>query len=180
MSAASLSTAVSSLLSSALATQTPPSASCSTADFTRFPTPDVACAIGSTTSSLPSNASAVLAHCCKSAPVERFNGDCGFYCLSVAQSVADLQGCFMQEGIKPQVIFCNGTNSATATGSPSGGVRETGGASGTASASASGTASAAASGSPGVAAGVVVPRVGTAGFGVLVTVVLSVFAGAML
>lgn len=83
----------------------------------------------------------------------------------------------MENGIPPQIIFCNGTNSATATGTP------TGGASSTASdteGSASGTGSAATSESAGAAAGVVTPHVSKAGLGFLGTVIVAVFAGAML
>ncbi|KAJ4990019.1 hypothetical protein SVAN01_04482 [Stagonosporopsis vannaccii] len=170
-----VSSVVSSVVSSAIASATPTGASCASADFTRFPTTDVACAVGSTTATLPSNASSVLEQCCKSAPVESFNGDCGYYCLSVQQSVADLQGCFMENGIPPQVIFCNGTNSATATGTPTRSASSSG-----SSGSASGTGSPAASGSAGAAAGLVVPQVSKAGLGLLGTVIVSIFAGAML
>ena len=76
----------------------------------------------------------------------------------------------MDNGIAPGTIFCNGNNTATATGTPTGG----------ASSTASGTGSTTASGSAGAAAGVVVPRVNKAGLGVLGMIVVSVFAGAML
>jgi hypothetical protein len=94
--------------------------SCSTADFTVFPTADIACAIGST-SGVPSNTSSVFQQCCKSASVEPFNGDCGYYCLSIDQSVAELQACFQEKGARPADIFCNGnqTSKATGTGKPS-------------------------------------------------------------
>lgn len=143
-------------------------------DTLQFPTSDIACAVGSTTSTLASNTSSVFKECCESAPVESFNGDCGFYCLSVQQSVSELQNCFMENGISPGTIFCNGNNTATATGTP------TGGASSTASGiSASGTG-AGASGSVGAAAGLVVPQVSKAGVGFVAMMVVSVFAGAML
>ncbi|KZM28187.1 uncharacterized protein EKO05_0001618 [Ascochyta rabiei] len=169
--------AVSSVVSSAVASATPSGASCATADFTQFPTQDIACAVGSTTSNLASNASSVLKDCCKSAPVESFNGDCGYYCLSVQQSVSDLQSCFMENGIAPGTIFCNGNNTATATGTPTGGPSST--ASGTRGSS-SGTSSPGASGSTGAAAGIVVPQASKAGLGVLAMIVVSAFAGAML
>jgi hypothetical protein len=89
--------------------------SCATASFTTFPTTDIACAVGST-GTLPSNTSSVFSSCCKSASVEQFNGACGYYCLSVDQSVADLTKCFMDQGVRPADIFCNGNQTATATG----------------------------------------------------------------
>ncbi|KAF1364893.1 hypothetical protein EJ07DRAFT_76657, partial [Lizonia empirigonia] len=152
-------------------------ASCATADFTQFPTQDVACAIGSTTSTLASNTSSVLKDCCKSAPVESFNGDCGYYCLSVQQSVSDLQSCFMENGIAPGTIFCNSNNTATATGTPTGGASSTGS---SASGGSSGTSSPGASGSTGAAPGLVVPQVSKVGLSVLGMIVVSVFAGAVL
>jgi hypothetical protein len=111
-----------------------------------------------------------MSKCCKSAPVEAFNGDCGHYCLSVQQSVADLQKCFMDGGVSPSNIFCNGQQTQTATGTPS---RTGGGASKTGGAGASESTGAA-------------PAVGTQqgmskmGMSVLGMVVVSVFAGAML
>jgi hypothetical protein len=153
-------------------TSTAPSASassCSTADFTRFPSSDISCAVGSI-QGLPSNTTDVMSKCCKSAPVEAFNGDCGHYCLSVQQSVADLQKCFMDGGVSPSNIFCNGQQTQTATGTPS---RTGGGASKTGGAGASESTGAA-------------PAVGTQqgmskmGMSVLGMVVVSVFAGAML
>ncbi|KAJ4341791.1 hypothetical protein N0V87_001454, partial [Didymella glomerata] len=110
---AAVPSAISSAVSSAAASATP--SSCATVDFSKFPTSDIACAVGSTTASLASNTSSVFKECCKSAPVESFNGDCGYYCLSVQQSVSELQSCFMENGIKPGTIFCNGNNTATAT-----------------------------------------------------------------
>ncbi|EAT85841.1 hypothetical protein HBI56_144550 [Parastagonospora nodorum] len=150
-------------------TSTAPSASsssCSTADFTRFPSADIACAVGSI-SGLPSNTTDVMSKCCKSAPVEAFNGDCGHYCLSVQQSVADLQKCFMEGGVGPSNIFCNGQQTQTATGTPS----RTGG-------SASKTDGANAS--TGAAPGLVVQGVSKMGMGALGMLVVSFFAGAML
>lgn len=126
---------------------------------------------------LASNTSSVLKECCKTAPVESFNGDCGYYCLSVQQSVSDLQNCFMENGIAPGTIFCNSNNTATATGTPSGGASAT--ASGTRGGS-SGTNSPGASESIGAAAGIVVPQVSKAGLGVMGMILVSVFAGAML
>jgi hypothetical protein len=145
------------------------SSSCSTADFTRFPTSDIACAVGST-QGVPSNTSDVFKNCCKSASVESFNGPCGYYCLSVQQTVAELQKCFMDGGVKPGSIFCNGNNTATATGK--------GGASASPTASgkgATGTASAGTKPNGGVAVGV-----SKMGLGMLGMVFVSAFAGAVL
>ncbi|KAF2833142.1 hypothetical protein CC86DRAFT_5612 [Ophiobolus disseminans] len=147
------------------------SASCSTADFTRFPTADISCAVGST-QGIPSNTSDVLRKCCKSAPVESFNGACGYYCLSVQQSVADLQKCFMEGGVAPASIFCNGNNTATATGTPTGGASRTG-----SSGSPTGTgASATGGGNTGGAA----QGISKAGLGMLGMVFVSAMAGMLL
>jgi hypothetical protein len=137
------------------------SSSCTTADFTRFPTSDIACAVGSTTG-VPSNTSDVFKSCCKSAAVESFNGACGYYCLSVQQTVAELQACFMNGGVRPGSIFCNGNNTASATGK------------GEASRTGGGAAATSAGGKPseGVKRGV--------GLGVLGMVLMSVIAGAVL
>lgn len=109
---------------------TPSTSSCSLADFTHFPTSDAACAITST-SGVPSNTSSILSACCNSAPVEDFNGaSCGYYCLSIDQSVRELQTCFMEKGARPADIQCNANNTATATGKPSSSASRTGGADG--------------------------------------------------
>ncbi|KAF2856323.1 hypothetical protein T440DRAFT_105439 [Plenodomus tracheiphilus IPT5] len=162
----------SSALSSAAPTSTS-NPSCSTADFTQFPTSDIACAIGST-SALPSNTSSTLSSCCKSAPVEKFNGNCGYYCLSVQQTVAELQACFMEGGVNPGSIFCSGNNTASATGTPTGSA-------GGSRVSASGTGVPGSRESTGVGAVVNAPQgVGKAGLGMLGMVVVSVIAGAFL
>lgn len=157
-------------MSSVISSATPiaSGASCSTADFTQFPTTDVACAVGSTTG-IPSNTSDIFSACCKSAPVEDFNDKCGYYCLSIQQTVAELQACFMKEGASPSSIFCSGNNTATATSKPT----SSGGA--TASGSkGSGTATS----SSGAAQ--MSPCVSKAGLGMLGMVVASALAGALL
>ncbi|KAF1939541.1 hypothetical protein EJ02DRAFT_352031 [Clathrospora elynae] len=157
---------MSSVASSAAPTAS--SASCSTADFTQFPSQDVFCAVGSTTG-VPSNTSDVLSSCCKTAPVEHFNGDCGYYCLSVQQTVADLQACFMDGGVNPSTIFCSGNNTASATSTP------------TQSGSGSHGTGTNAPGKTGAAPVVLVPlSVSKAGLGMLGMIVISAFAGAML
>lgn len=162
---------MSSVVSSALAT--PSSSSCSTADFTQFPTKDVACAVGSV-NGIPSNTSDVLSSCCKSAPVEQFNGDCGYYCLSVDQSVGDLQKCFQEGGVNPSTIFCSGNNTATATGKPSA-------TSSGSSTSGSTTGPSGSAQSTGAAPAVLAPQsVSKAGLGMLGMIVVSAFAGALL
>jgi hypothetical protein len=81
----------------------------------------------------------------------------------------------MENGIASNTIFCNGNNTATATGTPS----KTAGssASGT-SGSSSGTSSPGAS--TGAAAGLVTPQVSKTGLGMLGMIIVSAFAGAML
>ncbi|KAI8936298.1 hypothetical protein NX059_006716 [Plenodomus lindquistii] len=159
-------------MSSSLSSAAPAASgsSCSTADFTQFPTSDIACAVGSTTS-LPSNVSDTLSSCCKSAPVEEFNGNCGYYCLSVQQTVAELQACFMEGGVSPGSIFCSGNNSASATSTPTGS-----GSRASSSAGATGTGSSSSSG-----AMVTAPQgVSKAGLGMLGMIAASVIAGALL
>ncbi|KAF5851408.1 hypothetical protein GGP41_004222 [Bipolaris sorokiniana] len=143
------------------------SAACRQADFTQFPTGDAACAVGSI-SGVPSNTTDVLSKCCKSAPVEEFNGACGYYCLSVEQTIRELQACFMENGARPGDIMCNSNNSATATGTPSK----------TASASrTSGSGASATGDSKGAAPAVGVSKVG---LGMLGMVIVSALGGALL
>jgi hypothetical protein len=151
------------------------SSACSTADFTQFPTTDVFCAVGSI-SGVPSNTSDALSSCCKSAPVEQFNGDCGYYCLSYDQTVAELQACFMDNGVNPSTIFCSGNQTSSATGTPSG----SGVASKTSEANASGTATNGAD-KTGASAKVSVPGAfAIVGLGMLGMFVVSAFATAIL
>lgn len=146
--------------------------SCSTADFTVFPTNgDIACAVGSV-NGIPSNTSSVFDSCCKSASVEQFNGECGLYCLAVEQTVADLQKCFMDGGVLPGSILCNGNNTATATGKGSSSGSPT---------SSGNRGSASATESTGAAASMLAPQsLNKAGLGVLGMLVVSAFAGALL
>jgi hypothetical protein len=97
--------------------------------------------------------------------VESFPGACGYYCLSVQQTVAELQKCFMDGGVRPATIFCNGNNTATATGKQSGGASATSSGKG-----ASGT------GSTGAGAALSVSK---AGLGMLGMIVVSAFASAL-
>lgn len=91
---------------------------CATANYNQYPTTDVFCAVAST-EGLPSNYSDILGNCCKDAPVEKYANDCALYCLVSGQSVSDINKCFQDGGVKPQLILCNGNNSASATGKPS-------------------------------------------------------------
>lgn len=162
---------MSSVISSVLSAASPTASagSCANRDFSRFPTNDVACAVGSV-NGVPSNTSDVFRKYCKSAPVEQFNGDCGYYCLSVQQSVADLQKCFQEGGVNAAQIFCNGNNTATATGTPSGGASRTSGTSGSPTGTGAGSG-----GNNSGAAGM-----SKAGLGMLGMVFVSAMAGALL
>lgn len=160
-------------MSSLTASSAAPSASaasCATADFSRFPTQDVACAVGST-QGIPSNTTDILKKCCKTAPVLSFNGECGSYCLSVQQTVADLQKCFQEGGVRPADIFCNGNNTASASGTPRSMASAT-------SSSASGTGGAQQTGAAMRVGGDM--GVSKAGLGMLGMVVVSALAGALL
>jgi hypothetical protein len=156
------------------AAATPTSTACATVNFSTFlqDTKDIACAVGST-SGIPSNYGDVLKGCCKSAPVESYGNGCALYCLSVDQSVADLQKCFQDGGVKPNVIFCSGNSTATATGKPSG----TG-----SGASESGSQSGAPAGSSAAAAILGTPTQGIskAGMGVAAMILVSAIFGTLL
>lgn len=104
---------MSSVLSSGAAN---PTSGCSTASYSQLPTQDVACAVAvASNEGLPNNYKDFMRACCKVAPVESFASECGLYCLSIGQSVADLNKCFQDAGVNPRYIFCNGNNTATAT-----------------------------------------------------------------
>jgi hypothetical protein len=108
--------------------------------------------------------------------VEQFNGDCGYYCLSYDQTVAELQACFMDNGVNPSTIFCSGNQTSSATGTPSG----SGVASKTSEANASGTATNGAD-KTGASAKVSVPGAfAIVGLGMLGMFVVSAFATAIL
>lgn len=96
----------------------PTGSTCASANYNQYPATDVFCAVAST-QGLPSNYSDILGNCCKDAPVEKYADDCALYCLVVGQSVADINKCFQDGGVEPQLIVCNGNNTATATGTPS-------------------------------------------------------------
>lgn len=115
---------MSSILSSPAAN---PTGGCSSNSYTQLPTQDIACAVAyASPNGLPSSYSDLMKGCCKDAPVESYAGNCGLYCLSVGQSVADLTACFQGTGINPGYIMCNGNLTATATGKPDRKSRPTG------------------------------------------------------
>lgn len=166
---------------SSSAASAPSSTSCPAISSVEFPVKDAACAVGST-SGVPDNYSKILKGCCKDAPVESWKDDCALYCLSVGQSIADLQKCWQDGGVNPAQIFCNGVQNATATSEPSktngGGAKETGGKGGE-SGSASGSA-AGPSNSQGAAHAVVPQGVSKAGVGMLAVILGSALFGALL
>jgi hypothetical protein len=126
-----------------------------------------ACAVArSSTDGLPSNYTDMMKGCCKSAPVESFASNCGLYCLSVGQSVADLNACFQSAGIYPGYIFCNGNLTATATGRPDS-AKATGGAGPTSAAGQKGE-------------GAMRQSMSKAGMGVVAMLMVSVVAGVFL
>jgi hypothetical protein len=162
--------------SPASASATPTSTACANVSFSTFlqDTKDIACAVGST-AGLPSSYKDTLKKCCKSAPVESYENDCALYCLSVDQTVADLQKCFQEGGVSPQLIFCSGNSTATATGKPSG----------TQGGSRSGSPSGAESGASSSSAAAAVLRAPTqglskAGMGVAAMIFVSAVFGALL
>jgi unsaturated rhamnogalacturonyl hydrolase len=170
-----------SLPSSSVAAPASSSTSCPSITSVEFPVKDAACAVGST-AGVPDNYSDILKGCCKDAPVESWKDDCALYCLSVGQSIADLQKCWQDGGVNPSQIFCNGVQKATATSEPSktsgSGAKETGGKDGE-SGSASGGA-AGPSNSEGAAYAVVPQGVSKAGVGILAVILGSTVLGALL
>jgi hypothetical protein len=166
---------MSSVLSSAAAN---PTGGCNTQSYSTFPTEDIACAVAyASTDGLPSNYTDLMKGCCKDAPVNSYADNCALYCLSIGQSVADLQTCFQEAGINPGWIFCNGNNTATATAT-SGDSESTGGPSATGSK----TGSTGGADSTGAASAIMAPQQGVskAGLGMLAVLVVSVFAGALI
>ncbi|KAF2798659.1 hypothetical protein K505DRAFT_405064 [Melanomma pulvis-pyrius CBS 109.77] len=83
------------------------SSTCSAANYNNYPTTDVFCAVAST-EGLPSNYSDILGGCCKDAPVEKY--------ARWLRALLPRGG--PDGGVRPQLILCNGNNTATATGKP--------------------------------------------------------------
>lgn len=163
------------------AAATPTNTACTTAYISSYiqQTKDIACAVPN--ANQPSNFKDVVKGCCKSAPVESIQNDCGLWCLLVDQSVADLNKCFQEGGLNPASIYCNGNTTATATSKPSesSGASQSGSGSSTPSSTESG---AAASKSPNAAnvVGAPVQGVSKAGLGMAAMIAVSAIFGAFL
>ncbi|ORY07798.1 hypothetical protein BCR34DRAFT_17389 [Clohesyomyces aquaticus] len=158
-----------------------PTGVCSTQQYSQVPSQDFGCALGST-SGLPSNYANAMSKCCKDAPVEKWASDCALWCLASGQSIGDLTSCLQKEGVAPNVIFCSGNMTATATGkvSGSGTVKATGTSSQTSTASGSGATGKSTS-SPGAAPGLLAGQsVSKAGVGMIVMLFISAATGALL
>ncbi|KAF1956400.1 hypothetical protein CC80DRAFT_362770, partial [Byssothecium circinans] len=141
-----------------------PNPSCTTQKFSDFPTRDIACAVGGT-SGFPPNYRDTLKSCCKSAPVQEWAAGCALYCLSVDQTIDELQKCWQKGGVLPGEIYCSGNMTATATGRP-------------AASASTGAGGAQATGSGGGSGnGVGVRRVSKVGLGVVGMVVVSAVLG---
>jgi hypothetical protein len=171
--ASPVSAAVSSAVSSAAS---PSSSACGATSFSEFPTKDAACAVGGT-SGVPNNYSDILKGCCKDAPVESWGNGCALWCLAADQSIADLQKCWQDGGVKAGSIFCNQANNATATGEVSG-TSSSGGAEETGSQTSGGASSS--TNTPGAAPAVVPQGVSKAGLGMLAMIMGSAVFGALL
>ncbi|KAF9740849.1 hypothetical protein PMIN06_004739 [Paraphaeosphaeria minitans] len=173
-----MSSVVSSAISSTAASAAAPSNSaCAQTSFTEFPTKDAACAVGGT-SGVPDNYEDILKGCCKSAPVETWGSDCALWCLAADQSIADLQKCWQDGGVKAGSIQCNQPNNATATGEVSGTSSSGNGAKETGSQTSGGASSS--TSSPGAAPVVVPQHMSKAGLGMLAMVLGSAVFGALL
>ena len=165
-----MSSALSSTVSSSAAAPSSSNA-CTTTTFSEFPVKDAACAVGGT-SGYPDSYKNVLKGCCKDAPVESWGNNCALYCLSVDQSIAELQQCWQNGGVRPGDIFCNGVQNSTATSTPTktngGGAKEMGG------------SAASSTNSPGAAYAVVPQGPTKAGLGMLAVILGSTVFGALL
>lgn len=130
-----------------------------------IPTTDAACAVPAR-----GNYSDVMHQCCKAASVEKYDNDCGLYCLAQEQSVGDLSSCLTSNGVNYGDAFCNHNQTATATAKVSGS-ESTG--------SASKTGSAASATSSGAAAATIPQQsISKSGLGILALLFCSTVAGA--
>lgn len=113
----SLLASTTSLLSSPLTTTT---SSCNAQLYT-IPTTDAACAVPNNDPS--KNYTVPMTHCCGSASVTSYDGDCGLYCLAEGQDVGTLVSCLAGAGVGWSDVFCNTNMTARATGTSDGGFR---------------------------------------------------------
>ncbi|KAL2866927.1 uncharacterized protein BJX67DRAFT_354413 [Aspergillus lucknowensis] len=75
-----------------------------------LPVQDAACGLSNT-----GNNTDIMTKCCRDADVEKYNDDCGLYCLAQGQNIGDLSSCIQGNGVNPSEIFCRGNMTATAT-----------------------------------------------------------------
>lgn len=90
----------------------PSSTTCGTPNQYQIPGNDASCAIPNS----PDNKN-IFNKCASPAPVKTYNGDCALYALAVDKSVKDLTDCLYDGGIDWKDVWCNGNETATATGS---------------------------------------------------------------
>ncbi|KAF2745219.1 hypothetical protein M011DRAFT_380309, partial [Sporormia fimetaria CBS 119925] len=88
---------------------------CAGLPWNQIPTFDIACAVGSI-EGVPSSYQGLMEKCCNPAPVVSHANGCGFYCLAANKPILDLTICFMDAGIRPDTILCNGAEDARASG----------------------------------------------------------------
>jgi len=120
--------------------------------------------------------------CCKDAPVEEYDNDCGFYCLTVGQVNSDLIRCLQENGAGFNDVICRGNGSASATATPSPSAKETDKETRTDGDNRpSRTNAAATQSSTGAAPAMIAPQsVSKAGLGMLAMLFISAAAGALL
>ena len=84
---------------------------CGGATVYDIPINDAACAATAS----KENASSAFDKCCKAAPVEKYDNDCGLYCLALDQTIGDLVECLTSSGLNDGDVFCTQQNNRTAT-----------------------------------------------------------------
>lgn len=88
---------------------------CTGASVYEIPITDAACAAPAS----KNNAADAFDQCCKSASIEKYDHDCGLYCLAQGQTIGDLVDCLTSSGLKDGDVFCTQGNNASASATTS-------------------------------------------------------------
>lgn len=76
----------------------------------QIPTTNAACA-----GVIRGNVTEAMDKCCKKASPQKYENDCGIYCLAVDQDIEALSSCIQKESGNYNDVFCNAALNATAT-----------------------------------------------------------------
>ena len=87
------------------------------ASLYEMPVRDIACAVRYSEDNIKH-----MADCCNDADVIAYYNNCGLYCLAQGQSAKDLTDCLYEKKVPYQDVFCNGNQTASATGSGTAGL----------------------------------------------------------